>query len=334
MKFKKYLQVILFLGIGLLIFRQVYRNLSISDLMAAMAHLSYPWIVAAFCICLCSNFLRALRWKMLLVPTGHNTGVMTLFLSILILYFVNLIVPRGGEVARCGIVTWYERVPFSKLLGTVVVERLSDLIAYFFIFTGALVWKFDFIKRLFFDNSALRFNQVPFIMRLATAAAIGVLVLIVFYAIQKAAPSNRLAAFLGKMKTNISQGMTAIVRTESKTAYAVYTFAIYLLWVIVLYMMFLSIGPTHGLSMGAALLTSVVSTLAFLLPIQAGIGVWHLLAIQCLLFYGVDEQNGKIVALIIHTLTNIVFPILGAGAAGVLLLVTKKRHACHNQCTK
>jgi len=98
----------------------VYQDINIQSITGALKELKYSWILLSVILGLLSTLVRALRWKILIESIGYKPKTINLFLSVQILYFINLVIPRGGELARCGMITKYEKIPFAKLLGTVL----------------------------------------------------------------------------------------------------------------------------------------------------------------------------------------------------------------------
>jgi len=324
---KKIIQAIIFLIAGVILFWYVYRDIEIDEIKDALANLKYSWIVLSFAFGLMSHFIRALRWKMLIVPMGYKTNTFTLFLSILVLYFTNLIVPRGGEVARCGVITKYENIPFTKLLGTVFVERITDLLAFLLIFLLIIIWQLDFLRNLLINNTELTFNYDSIKSKLYILIALILIAVILYFILRKINLFKGVFEKINKLKQNFTEGIKAVVKTDSKILYITYTFGIFIMWLLMLYVVFFAYEPTQHLSLKVAVLTYVVGTLAYLLPIQAGIGVWHLLVIQCLMVYGINENDGKIFALIAHTFTNLIY--LFFGAVGFVLLPFANKNTNH-----
>src|SRR5579863_2777195 len=106
-------------------------QLSDSDkqhVMQDIKRANYFWVCVPPALGFISNAFRTQRWRILLRPLGYNPGFVNTFFSVMIMYFLNLIFPRLGEVSRCTILARYENVPLDKGIGTMVVERLMDLI--------------------------------------------------------------------------------------------------------------------------------------------------------------------------------------------------------------
>jgi uncharacterized protein (TIRG00374 family) len=103
-------------------------------------------------ICIVSHFVRAIRWRMLLVPVGQKTSLSNSFLSLMVGYLVNLVIPRGGEVSRCYNLYKLEKVPVEISFGTVVLERIVDVLCLIILVALAFVLEsqklFEFINTL------------------------------------------------------------------------------------------------------------------------------------------------------------------------------------------
>jgi hypothetical protein len=129
---------------------------------------------------------------------------------------------------------------------------------------------------------------------------------------------NKIYLKLKTLKGEFIEGISVIMHMKKKIKFIVYTFAIFLLWLLMLYVVFFAYPPTDKLSFIVALLTYALGTLAYLLPIQAGIGAWHFIVINCLFFYGIDKESGMIFALVAHTFTNLIYLIFGPIAMAFL----------------
>jgi len=317
MKRKKIIQSLIFLLIGISLFWYAYRDLDFDQIGEAIKELKYGWIFLSFVFGLISHFIRAIRWKMLIAPMGYQPKTKNLFLSVLVLYFTNLIIPRGGEIARCGVITKYEKIPFTKLIGTVFVERLTDLIAFFIIFLVILFWQFSYIQHLLTSTDIIMdFSGLK--TKLIFAVVATILIVSLYFLLNKFGFFNSMRTKINKIKHDFIEGIRSIIHLKGKWIYIFYTFLIFLMWLLMLYVVFFAYAPTDKLSFSVAIFTYAVGIFAYLLPIQAGIGVWHLIVIQCLSLFGINKESGMIFALIAHTFTNVIYLLFGA--IGLVLL--------------
>ena len=320
---KRIISSIIFFIIGVTLFWLVYRNFNIKELISALKEIRYGWIIVAIGFGLLSHFLRAVRWKTLINTMDYKPGITNLFLSVIVLYFTNLVIPRGGEVSRCAVITRYEKIPFVKLVGTVFVERITDLFAFLIILLILVIWQYDFFRTVMsypgfqIDFSSFHIKLLPLFFGLA------ILILLIIIII-KLKIFNKLKLKLTKLKNDFTEGLSVILHVRNKILYLATTFLIFILWLLMLYAVFFAYPPTDKLTFLAAALTYTFGTLAYLLPIQAGIGTWHFIVINCLFFYGIDKETGMVFALIAHTFTNLIFLAFGPIALALLPVVNKK----------
>ncbi len=323
---KQILQSALFLGIGIVLFWWVYRDMDLEKFYTSLDELNYTWIIVSILLNLLSQLFIALRWKMLITPMNYNPRLVNLYLAVLILSFTNIVIPRGGEIARGGVVSKYDNIPFSKLLGTVVVERITDLTALLILFGVLLTWQYDRIVALL-DSSAFDIDFQYVSSKYLTGIVIASVVLLLVFIAYRLGFFKKFKRKILKLKQEFTEGIKAILGVKHTGRYIFYTFLIYFLWLAMLYVVFFAYEPTRNLGFGAAAFTFGLSTFAFLLPIQAGIGAWHFVVIQCLLLLGIPEEAGMVFALVAHSFTNLIFLIIGAIAFALFPLLNSNKTA-------
>ncbi|MCU0473425.1 MAG: flippase-like domain-containing protein [Bacteroidales bacterium] len=308
---------------GIILFWVVYRGFDLRQLKVAIQELRFKWIIISIAIGLLSHFLRAVRWKMLIETLKYKAGIKNLFLSVLVLYFTNLIIPRGGEISRCAVISKYEKIPFVKLIGTVFIERLTDLIAFLIIFLIILFWQFGFFKTVFsYPEFRLDFSDIH--SNLLILLMVVALISVIIFILVKFKFTGKILLKFRKLKEEFIEGILVIIHMKGRLKYIILTLLIFLLWVLMYYVVFLAYPPTDKLSFRVAVLTYAFGTLAYLLPIQAGIGAWHFIIISCLYFYGIDKETGMIFALVAHTFTNLIFLVFGPIALALLPIINGK----------
>lgn len=319
---KKIYQSVIFLIVGIALFWMVYKDTDIHILKAEIAQFNLFWIGISILLNLLSQFVRALRWGQLFEPLHYKPKLYNLFLAVLILSFTNLIIPRGGEVARLTVINRTDKIPFSKLLGTALVERLTDLVILLFIFVFILIWQFQLVKQFFYvpELRLMQFHAGQVLLVIAITISI---VTIIFLGIKRLEWYRKIMNKFEYVKKDIGEGFLTLSKLKHKTKYMLESLVIYALWVLMLYVLFIAYPPTQHLSFEATAYTFGLASLAFLLPIQAGMGAWHFVVIQCLLIFGVDTESGKAFSLIAHATTNLVYLIIGLIALVLLPLVNK-----------
>lgn len=311
------------LATGILLFWIVYREFDIAELKESLRDIKYGWIFLSIALGLISHFLRAIRWKMLIGTMNYKAGTLNLFLSVIVLYFTNLIIPRGGEVSRCAVISKYERIPFIKLVGTVFIERISDFLAFAVIFVILLVWQSDFFLTIF-KYPEFRLDPVSIKEAIIPIILITVLIVLLILGLKRFRIFGKINRKLKQFRQEFVEGISVILHMKKRILFIFLTLTIFFFWLLMLYSVFFAYPPTRGLTFIVAALTYTFGTLAYLLPIQAGMGAWHFIVMSCLFFYGIEKESGLIFALIAHTFTNLIFLLLGPVALAFLPLVNSR----------
>ena len=127
-------------------------KVSIVTLLGYFKEANYWWIALGLFFGILSHLSRAYRWKFLLEPMGYKPDFGNSTMAVLVAYLVNYAVPRAGEVSRAAVMTNYENMPFEKGFGTIVAERIADLIMMLTVITITLFVQFDFIWQLLTKN--------------------------------------------------------------------------------------------------------------------------------------------------------------------------------------
>jgi glycosyltransferase 2 family protein len=335
---KKILNVLkyfVFLGAGVFVFWWVYRDEPMQKYVLAFRNLNYFWIVVSIAFSILSQISRAMRWNMLIHPLGYRPKLYNSYLSVLILYFVNLLLPRAGEVFRCTILSRYEKIPFAKLAGTVLVERLADLITLMLLALIIISSQLSVFVAFFNSHPEVKVNLMQvFSFR---NLMIVILILLIFmtafllfnryYQQRKMEKSNIFIKKIRLLKQNFVEGIKSIAKLENKWLFICHTFFIFLMWLFMLYVIFKAYGPTSHLTLQTGMITFLMGGLAMLAPVQGGIGPWHFMVYETLFIYGIDKADGKVFALIAHASTNLIYLFLGLAALLLIPLVNSHRKA-------
>lgn len=324
---KKRLQSLFFLGLGLLLFAYLYRGIQWADIKEVANELNYYWIGVSLAFGLFSHFIIALRWRMLIRPLGHTPRLHNLFLAALILSFTNILIPRGGEVARCLAVTKYENISFARVFGTVVTERFTDFIVLVTIFLFILLFQLPLFRSLVEQTEQvdLDFTLSDITHRIILYVVGAFLLVMAIYLISRIRFRKGIRQRIQRIKKEFFEGFRSIIKLNNKGLYLLYSVSIYLVWLGMSYVVFFAYEPTSHLGVSAAIFTFAVSTFAFILPIQAGMGAWHFMVSQSLLIFGISQESGVMFALIAHTFTNLIYLIVGLLALVALPFLNGQR---------
>ncbi len=323
---------IFFLAIGVFLFWWLYKDEPFDEYIHAFKNLNYFWIIASVIFGVFSQVSRAIRWNMLIRPLGYNPKFYNSFLSVYVLYLVNLILPRAGEVFRCTVMSRYEKIPFAKLVGTVFIERMADLIMLMILAVLIILSQLGVFIRFFSTHPEMQkklfsiFSWQNILMVIAFILLI-YLAFVIFrrYFRNKKSENSSFITRLKTIKYNFVEGIKSINKLENKWYFVGHTAFIFLMWLFMLYVVFLAYKPTSHLSIQTGMITFLMGGLAMLAPVQAGIGAWHFMVIETLIIYGIPQPSGKIFALIAHALTNLIYLIFGSVALMLMPILNMKK---------
>lgn len=326
---KKILNILKYLAftlLGVFLFWLVYRGQDFSQILNTLKHdVDYRWVVLSLFVGLLSHISRTLRWKIALEPLGEHPRTANTFIAVIASYFMNLLLPRMGEFARCGLLSKYEKIPFSKLFGTVVTERIVDIIMLFLLLLTVSIVEMDKVIEFGKQNPGVVENirtivRSPWLWGGFIAIILGIIVYIKLS--KKKGKKNKLEEII----TDFTDGIKSVLTMRRYKAYIAHTFFIWSMYFLMLYLVFFSFGFTSHLGPLAGLTTFVMASFGMVAPVQGGIGAWHFMVEKSLYLYGIESVNGKIFALLAHSSMNIMVIITGAICIVLLPVINKNYH--------
>jgi uncharacterized protein (TIRG00374 family) len=293
-RLKQITQIVFFLALGVGLIWWFVAKLSkdeLAELFNAARNASYGWIILAFIVSIASCYVRALRWRQLLKPViTERLPLRTLFFAIMSGYLTNLAVPRLGEVVRCAMLRKSKRIPVERTLGTVITERITDLLVFALIFFLALFVGFDVISGYVKENVDIAILDK---MKLLLIFAFVILALIItgFLLARRKFHDNRLFIKLQNIVLGLWQGMKSITYLEKPFAFIGYSFLIWGLWICGTWTIFQGFETTSSLDISVALVVTILSAFGPMIT-PGGIGLYPLIFAQTLLIYNVSMPVG------------------------------------------
>jgi len=307
----------------------VYRDLSLDDLFNQFKDINYYWISFSILIALISHYLRAYRWNILLQPLGYNLKTSRTFIAVMVGYFANNLVPRLGEVTRCGVLKKNDGVAMTSAFGSVVAERALDLITLVVVASVTFFLEFDKLSQFLLENFDDKIPNAAFIYKIlfitiGISLLTGILLVIVFKRYKETLLNNNLYQKAYIFVSKLLDGFLSIRKIDNQIGFWLSTLGIWILYYVMLLVVFFSFPPTAGLSYLAGLTLLIMSGLGMSAPVQGGIGVFHILVSSMLVLYGISAEDGKVFALVAHTTQFVTIMIFG-GLSFVISVFMKKR---------
>lgn len=285
----------------------------LSEIKAYFREANYSYVFISLIFGLLSNLSRAWRWNYLLEPLGYKTQYANNVMAVYITYLMNLFIPRSGEVSRAVVINKYENIPFEKAFGTIISERVADLVVLVSLVTTALVMQFSIISQYLIENVTL--SKFYTILAILFPLAI---IAILFLKFSKSLFIQKVKLFLKGLK----EGIFSIAKMKNKWAFIAHTLFIWLMYVTMFYIMIFALEETANISLTAVLCAFVVGGLTITFT-NGGFGSYPFFIAGILLLFGVPETAGTAFGWLVWTSQTAAIVILG-GLSFLLLPVFNK----------
>lgn len=267
----------------------------------------YQWIAFGLFFGVLSHLSRAYRWKFLLEPMGYKPRFINNTFAVLVGYFVNLALPRAGEVSRAAVMTNYENIPFEKGFGTIVAERIADMVMMLIIVSITLSMQFDFIFELLSKNFNPLKIGVLFLVGLAS-----LFLLLIF--IKKS--TSKVAKKINGLFNGLKEGLTSIFRMKHRAAFIFHTVFIWLMYIA---MFWATIPAVEGLNISfGGILVGFIAGGFSIAATNGGIGLYPIAVAGALSLFGIDKITGNAFGWIMWTSQTVM--IVAFGGLSFLLL--------------
>ena len=242
-------------------------------------------------------------------------------------YLTNMLVPRAGELARCGVLAKTDELQVGKLFGTVILERTVDLLFLVFTIFLAFVIERNLFLQLFSELVSLT-TLMEKLNRYLPLLIGGLLIFGIFFylAFQKYKDKN-IFVKLRHFIRDLIKGVVSIRKVKNQFGFWGSSFAIWIIYFITLVLVALAIPSTANLSLSSLLMVMVMGSIGMVAPVQGGIGTFHALVAFILIAYGLSEEEGKIFAVIVHSSQVLTIVILGLVVLEIVLKITSKKES-------
>ena len=299
----------LLLGAAILLW--TYHGFDFSHLWSVCRQgIDYGWMGCSLLFGILAHVLRGWRWNLALAPLGEYPRRSNSVYAVFVAYAANLVLPRVGEVSRCGILAKYDGVSFAKSLGTVVTERMVDSVCILLVTGITLLVQSsvfsDFFRQTGTDKAFFLhlFTSTNFFITTLCLVAAAVLVV---WLVRNLALFGRLRGLLG----GIWQGCLSIRRMDRPWLYLIYTIAIWACYFFHFYLTFYCFSFTEQLGWSAGLALFVAGSIAVIVPTPNGAGPWHFAIITLMMMYGISKEDAGIFALLVHGIQTFLLILLG-----------------------
>ncbi len=318
------------LALTLLLVSYMFRKVNFEDVWHLVTHgVDYWWILLAMGISIFSHIARASRWRLQLRALGIHPPFMALCCSIFGTYALNLVFPRLGEVWRCSYISRREKAPFSEVVGSMMGDRVADMITVLFLTLLAFLLATPaleaFLIKYPIGRGMVETARNPWLW--TSLAGVAALIWSVFHFGRNYTPVARTRQWIARFW----HGFAVIGKMKGKWAFLLWSIAIWGCYYIQLYVAFYAFDftrvlcrPEYALGLTPCLVAFVLSSLSMAIPSNAGLGPWNIAIMFGLAIYGVSDPQGSafsilqwsgqtVMLILLGTFTMIYIAVTGTG---------------------
>ncbi|HVI44874.1 MAG TPA: lysylphosphatidylglycerol synthase transmembrane domain-containing protein [Chitinophaga sp.] len=329
---KNVIKFICFFGIGVLLIWLVTKDLSPkewNDINAAFHRANYWLVIPAVILGIASHWFRAIRWKLLMKPLGHQPTTLNTFFAVMVGYFANLAIPRLGEVTRCGVLAQYEKIPAEKLVGTMIAERAVDMLCLLLLIALTILTQIEllgtWVQDKFLQPLQARFSHANTTQLLIVAVVVIAIVLLAIWLLRRFTRSKA-AITIKALARGVMEGIFSIGKMENKWWFIVQTILIWGCYLSQVYIGFFCLTETSHLGISAALAVLMIGSIGMIVT-PGGIGAYQGLVQKALELYGINYIIGFAFGWIIWVVQTLLVIFLGFVSLVVLPIYNKSRQA-------
>ncbi len=306
---KKYLTYIIFLGLAAVLMWYLYKDISWHDeLLPALLSVHWEWVVLSFGFNFLASVCRGFRWKYLLEPLGYSAKGWNGTHSVTFGYAMNYLIPRSGELARCTMLNKAEKIPVDILIGTVILERIVDVVILGMVILLSLLIHHDAISQLFASADSSKISMILFV------AFAGVIMLIAFLVLMKRLRHIPLIARVDNFLAGMGKGIRSIAQLKQSLKFWSLTAGIWCCWIVMTYLSMLAMDITADMTLADTIFFVAAGSLGMMVPTPGGAGSFHGMSILAFETLGYSSQTGKIYSLLswsVKTAFEIIVGVLG-----------------------
>lgn len=307
----KFLQIAIPLGLGVFLIWYIYQSFTpqqLAETKKYFADANYYFVLLSVVFSVLSHISRSYRWSFMLEPLGYKTKLANNFMAISVAYLMNIFIPKSGEVSRGIILDKYEGVPFQKGFGTIISERIVDLLFLLFFTVLALIIKFDVLYGYIAESVPASMFYIIIIGIVFLAVSIPL-----YIKFSKSNINKKLKNFVIGLK----EGIFSILNMRKKGAFIFHTFIIWGLYLLSFYTALHALPDTANITFGTIIITFVVGSFTFAFT-NSGFGTYPAAVAGILTVFGIAKTVGVAFGWIVW-ISNIA-SILFFGVLSLILL--------------
>ncbi len=296
---------------GSLLLYFVFQKIDLSVFFARLDSVNYSWIWFSIIISIFEHIIRAFRWNLLMEKDSDSLTTFNTTIVLIVSYFTSLIFPRFNDFVRCYLISKTNTIKLSTSLGTVVSERIIDVLSLIVLAVLLLIIEYEIFVNLLIDIiGKINFDFINIVF-------IVIVIVIVFYLFKILVKRSN---FINARFKEFKSGLFAFKDVYYRWDFLLSTFFLWIIYYLMGYVIFFALQETSHLGFNAGLAVLVAGTLGMIVPVNAGIGAYHFLVASILLNYTISYEEGLFFATLIHG-SQVVSLILFGFVSSIFLFV-------------
>ena len=298
------------LVLGLFLLYIVFNNIDLNLFLERLDNLDYSWIYLSMFISIFEHVVRGYRWNLLMQTKQTNLSTYITTHILIVSYFFALFIPRFNDFVRCYLISKTNDIKVSSSLGTVVSERIFDLISLLIISLLFFFIEFDLFTN-FFSTYILTNISFDVYYLIIFFFVITVIISFLYYLNKKS------DAFSSKF-SEFKKGVLSVNKYYKNKKFLLSTLILWIIYFLMGYVIFFSLEETSSLAISSGIAVLVAGSLGMVVPVNAGIGAYHFLVASILISYNINYETGLFFATILHTSQIICLALLGIVSSLIL----------------
>jgi len=298
------------LVLGLFLLYIVFNNIDLNLFLERLDNLDYSWIYLSMFISIFEHVVRGYRWNLLMQTKQTNLSTYITTHILIVSYFFALFIPRFNDFVRCYLISKTNDIKVSSSLGTVVSERIFDLISLLIISLLFFIIEFDLFTN-FFSTYILTNISFDVYYLIIFFFVIAVIISFLYYLNKK---SDTFSSKFSEFK----KGVLSVNKYYKNKNFLLSTLILWIIYFLMGYVIFFSLEETSSLAISSGIAVLVAGSLGMVVPVNAGIGAYHFLVASILISYNINYETGLFFATILHTSQIICLALLGIVSSLIL----------------
>lgn len=325
-RIKTVLQFIIFLSLGVFLIWFSTRSFTedeITKVKQLVFSAKMSVVLPCILILVLSHYFRAIRWKMMIKPLGKHPSTLNVFFAVLTGFFFNLLFPRLGEVMKCTLLGKHEKIPVDKLIGTMVAERVIDLLCLIVVILLSISTQINLVgeyARELYVQVASNINTSPLTILYLVIFLVGLTLL--FYWLYKKAGNSVLLHKIKEMVKGVIEGLISIRKVQNPFLFVFYTLGIWFLYLSSIRVGFYALEDLVQLGWVPSLTVLTFGSFA-MIATQGGIGAYQFAVQKTLVLYGINEVSGLAFGWLLWSVQTVMLFL--TGPLSLILLFTMNK---------